>query len=349
MTATGARAGTVPGTTGPRTVLVTGAAGVIGRAVARELRDHHVIGMVHAESDVPEADEVIHADLGRPFLGLPEEQWHELAERVDAIVHSGALTDWGQPRERYQEVNIDGTARVVELARRAGAPVHLVSTCFVHAIERAALDRLGPTNVVAPYIWSKLESERLLERSDVPHSVFRPTNLVGDSRTGASSRPQIVQLMSDWFCRGKAPYFPAHPGNLVDVVPLDVTAIAIARAVETGATGGPYWVTTGADAMTVEQAQDILLEHARGSGRMISPVPVVDPSLPLPVPLADIPATSRAFIKVLIDVSEVTSACGGVLPSSGAELRDRFGVPEVSDRDALRLSLKYWAAQRAGG
>jgi nucleoside-diphosphate-sugar epimerase len=330
----------------PETVLLTGASGVIGRAVAAELRHHHVIGLVHTDANVPEADEVIRADLSQPLLGLGKQLWHELAERVDVVVHSAALTVWGQPRERYQKINIDGTARVAELARRARAPVHLLSTCFVRAIELSALDRLGPANVVAPYIWSKLEAERLLSRSGVPYSVFRPTNLVGDSRTGASGRPQIVQLMSDWFCRGKAPYFPVHPGNLVDIVTLDVTAIAVARAVETGATGGPYWITTGPDAMTVEQTQEILLDHARESGREIQPVPIVDPSGPLPVPLEKISAMSRTFLKVLIDVSEVTSACGGVLPTSAAELRERFGVPVVDDRDAFRLSLRYWARQR---
>jgi nucleoside-diphosphate-sugar epimerase len=330
-----------------KTVLLTGASGVIGRAVAEELRDHHVIGFAHADSDIPEVDETVTADLSRPRFGLPEDRWHELAERVDVIVHSGALTAWGQPRAHYQEINIDGTRRVVELAKRAQAPVHQISTCFVHAIERDALDRLGPTNVVAPYIWSKLEAERLLAESGVPYSISRPTNLVGDSRTGASSRPQIVQLMSDWYCRGKAPYFPAHPGNLVDVVSLDVTAIAVARAVETGLTGGPIWITSGAQAMTVEEAQDILREHARTQGREIDRVPVVDPSGPLPVPLQDVPPMSRTFLKVLIDVSEVTSACGGVLPSSLPELRDRLGVPAANDRDAFRLSLKYWAEQRA--
>lgn len=329
------------------TVLLTGASGVIGRAVAEELRDCHVIGLAHSELNIPEVDEVLRADLSQPLLGLPLPIWNDLAGRVDTVIHSGALTVWGQPYERYQEINVAGTRRVVEFACRALAPLHLISTCFVRTLELGTQDALSPGNVVAPYIRSKLEAERLVADSGLPFSVFRPTNLVGDSRTGASSRPQIVQLMSDWFCRGKAPYFPAHPGNLVDVVSLDVTAIAVARAVETGATGGPYWITSGADAMTVSQAQAILLDHARESGREIEAVPVVDPRQPLPIPLDDIPAMSRAFVKVLIDVSEVTSACGGVLPSSLGELRDRFGVPEVNDRDAFRLSLKYWAEQRA--
>lgn len=329
------------------TVLLTGASGVIGRAVAEELRDCHVIGLAHSELNIPEVDEVLRADLSQPLLGVPLPIWNDLAGRVDTVIHSGALTVWGQPYERYQEINVAGTRRVVEFACRARAPLHLISTCFVRTLELGTQDALSPGNVVEPYIRSKLEAERLVADSGLPFSVFRPTNLVGDSRTGASSRPQIVQLMSDWFCRGKAPYFPAHPGNLVDVVSLDVTAIAVARAVEAGATGGPYWITSGADAMTVSQAQAILLDHARESGREIEAVPVVDPRQPLPIPLDDIPAMSRAFVKVLIDVSEVTSACGGVLPSSLGELRDRFGVPEVNDRDAFRLSLKYWAEQRA--
>jgi nucleoside-diphosphate-sugar epimerase len=332
-----------------RTVLLTGASGVIGRAVAEELGDDHVIGLVHTDAAVSSVDEVVPVDLSRPMLGLSGAHWRELADRVDVIIHSAALTVWGQPRERYQAINIDGAARVIELAGLAGAPVHLVSTCFVHAIEREAMDKLGPDNVVAPYIWSKLEAERLLVKSGVPHSIYRPTNLVGDSRTGASSRPQIVQLMSDWFCRGKAPYFPAHPGNLVDVVPLDVTALAIARAVQADDLGRLYWITYGSDAMTVEQAQEILLEHAREAGREIDPVSIVDPTATLPVPLGEIPATSRTFLKVLIDVSEVTHACGGVLPTSMPELRDRLGVPDVSDRDTYRRSLRYWAGQRVTG
>jgi nucleoside-diphosphate-sugar epimerase len=335
-------------TAGKRTILLTGASGVIGRAVARELSRHTVIGLAHSDTDVPECAEVHRSDLSAPRLGLSERDWNSIAERIDVVIHSGALTEWGRPRQRYQAINIDGTQRVIDLAARAEVPVHLVSTCFVHAIERDALHLLGADNVVAPYIWSKLEVERLVAASGLPHSIYRPTNLVGDSRTGMSSRPQIVQFMSDWFCRGKAPFFPAHQGNLVDIVPLDVAAQAIARAVEADDLGSLYWITRGADALTVDQAQDVLVEHAHERGRRIGRVPVVDPSGPLPVSLDQVPATSRAFLKVLIDVSEVTHACGGVLPTSWPQLRSTYALPEVSDADAYRLSLRYWSQQRGG-
>ena len=326
-----------------RTVVMTGAPGVIGRAVIDELRDHRVIGLVNTDADLPAADRVVKSDLSQPRLGLSEQDWQALADETDVIVHSGALTVWGQPRERYEAINIEGTRTVLELARLSGAPVHLVSTCFVHAIELGRLNELSSDNVVAPYIWSKLEAEKLVEQSGLAFSIFRPTNLVGDSRTGASSRPQIVQLMSDWMCRGKAPFFPAHPGNLVDVVPLDVTAIAIARAVETGDFDpAPQWLTYGGGAMTIDDAQNILLAHARNLGRELERIPIADPRRELPVPLESVPAMSRTFLKVLIHVSEVTAASGGVLPTPLPELWSK-GVPAVSDRDGYRLSLTYWS------
>jgi nucleoside-diphosphate-sugar epimerase len=331
----------------PRTVLLTGASGVVGRALVEWLGDVRVIGLVHTDDELPCVDEVLRCDVRERRLGLSPARWDTLAREVDAVVHSAALTRWGQPYERYEAVNVEGTARVAELAARAGAPVHFLGTSFVRALERGLVDELAADNVVKPYIRSKLAAERVLADSGVPHSIFRPTNLVGDSRTGASSRPQIVQRMSSWIARGKAPFFPVHPGNLVDVAPVDVLAAAVAGAVAEGATGGPWWVTFGPQAMTSEQALDLLLAHARTLGRDVRPAPIVDPRDPLPVALDEIPATSRAFMRVLLDVSEVTHACGGVMPTSLPELEARFGVPSVSSGDAYRLSLEYWAADRA--
>jgi nucleoside-diphosphate-sugar epimerase len=328
-----------------RTILLTGASGVVGRAVAQELRGR-VIGLVHGSPYVPEADELIVGDLSAPRMGLDEARWNALAGEVDAIVHSGALTEWGLPFKRYEATNIEGTSRVIELARAADASVHLISTIFVLALLDSP-EALRAGNVVRNYIRSKLESERLLQESGVPHTIFRPTNLVGDSRTGASIRPQIVQALSDFICRGKAPYFPSHPGNLIDVAPLDALSIPVARAAESEDLEGIFSVSYGAEAMSVADALGVLEAHAREHGREIAQAAVVDPRKPLPVALEEIRGTLRPFVSVGIDVSEVTHASGGVLPSSLSELRERFGVPHVAAVDAFRRSLDYWAAQRA--
>jgi nucleoside-diphosphate-sugar epimerase len=329
-----------------KTVLLTGASGVVGRALASELRNRRVIGLVHGDCDVPEVDEVVRCDLSAPQLGLRAEEWQRLAAEADEIVHSGALTVWGQPDERYRAINVEGTRRVIELARRAQAPIYYMSTCFVHAIERGGLERLAPENVVKPYIRSKLEAEQLIVDGGVEYSIFRPTNLLGNSLTGASLRPQIVQALSDWILRDKAPYFPIHDGNLIDAVPLDLLTVAVARALEMGHLEKLVWVTSGPAALSAEESLDVLMAHAQELGRSLTRAPIVDPRGPLPVPLVQIPKTSRIFVKVLLDVSEVTHWCGGVLPSSRAELRARYDTTDVPDAEAYCRTLRYWSQDR---
>lgn len=326
-----------------RVILLTGASGVVGRAIADELAGEHVIGLVHSAATEVPVTETIRCDAEQPRLSLPARVWQRLAAQIDVIIHCAALTEWDQPADRHRATNVGGMGAVIELAQVAGAPIHLLSTAFVRALELGREAELSADNVVRAYITTKLEAERLLLDSDVPNTIYRPTNLVGDSRTGASSRPQIVQHLSAWICRGKAPFIPTHPGNLIDIAPLDVCAITVANAVRADDLGGLYWIAYGEDGMTVQETVDIAVEHARSRGRKIASPPIADLRQPLPIALECIPPISRRFVKVMIDVSEVTHASGGVLPSSLPELWRRLHVPIPSDRDAFRRSLDHWA------
>jgi nucleoside-diphosphate-sugar epimerase len=327
-----------------RTVLLTGASGVVGQALLRALAHHRVIGMVRRSG--ANGHETVVGDLALPRLGLSAEKYDQVAAETDVIVHSGALTTWGLTDEQYEAVNVAGTRHVLELAKQAGAPIHFISTCFVYALDPDAPIALRDENIVRPYVASKLRAEELLRDSGHPVTIYRPTNLVGDSRTGASSEPQIVQTMSDWICRGRAPYIPSHPGNLIDVVPQDVLTDLVRRALDADDLGADYWVTYGPAAMTIDEALEICVDHARQRGRSISAPRVVDPTQPLPVPLDAVSPLSRSFVSVLLDVSETVAACGGILPTSMAEVQARHGVEPASDRDAFRRSLRYWAQAR---
>ena len=198
--------------------------------------------------------------------------------------------------------------------------------------------------MTAPYVRSKRAAELLLAGSGVPHVIYRPTNLIGDSRTGETVRGQIVQLMSDWICRGRATLFPAHPGNLVDIVPQDLLSRAVVQAILDGDTAGEWWVTYGPEAMGVEDAIEVCMRHAAKHGRTVRPPRIVHPDDLDPAELDALAPMSRAYTEVLIDVSEITAASGAVLPTSMPELRDRYGVPKVVDTEAYHRSLDYWAA-----
>jgi hypothetical protein len=147
--------------------------------------------------------------------------------------------------------------------------------------------------------------------------------------------------VSDLVCRGKTPIFPARPDDRLDVVPQDVLAKAIVHAVAHGQTGGEYWVTRGARAMTVQTAIDVLMAHAVITHRRIPRPRLVSPKEITAAEIALLPPMTRRLIRILSDVWEVMQACGGVLPSSMALLTKRFGLTStVSDVEAYRRTLR---------
>src|SRR5207244_4610957 len=55
-------------------------------------------------------------DLGDPRLGLDDAHYAELVERVDTIVHNGAVVNFTPPYASLRTVNVRGTQDVLRLA-----------------------------------------------------------------------------------------------------------------------------------------------------------------------------------------------------------------------------------------
>ncbi|MGK5637854.1 SDR family oxidoreductase [Streptomyces sp. URMC 126] len=333
--------------TAPRTALLTGATGVVGRSLLREPGTVRLLPAARTAA-VPDATEpVVPCDVTRERFGLDPDAYAELAARVDVVIHSAGLTEWGLPAERYEPVNVDGTRRVIEFAREAGAAVHFMSTAFVAALADTAPVPLRAENVCRNYIASKLAAEELLRSSGVPHAIYRPTNLIGDSVTGWTSQPQIVQQMSDWLGRGRAPFLPVHPGIRMDFVPQDLLSRAVLRAVERGDDAGEWWVTLGPEAMDVETCVGVVVKQAAERGRELTVPPMRDADALAPDAFSGQPPMTRSYLSVLRDVSEVTRCSGGVLPTSMPVLRERYGLPRLDDTAAYAATLAYAARHLA--
>lgn len=331
-----------------RTVLVTGASGVIGAALLPELvEDFHVAGFVHSGTLETAGAETVRGDLTQPKLGLGDHEYRELAARTDVIVHSAGLVDWGAQPERYAAINVGGTERLLEFVALAGCPVHHVSTAFVQSLSEAAPVPLGPSNLIYHYVTSKIESDRLFADSGVPHSVYRPSNLLGDSRTGRIRRNQFVQQMAVDVCRGRYPFLPARPAARMDMSPQDVCARSIAAAVETNDLGSEYWLTYGPDALTVPDAIRLCLDFAERIGRPVRGPNLVDPDDEegIEAELSQLPGPARSVYPRLLELSDAMSA-GGVFPTSLPELEERYSVPVPELGAAFVRGLEFWATKR---
>lgn len=329
-----------------KTTVLTGASGVVGRALLPELAPRPVIALVHRDS----VDHVqsVRCDVAQDRLGLTHDAYRKLAHDADVIIHAAGETDWAAPRERFAQINVRGTENVIQLARDAVAPLYHISTSFIRALRADADLRLPDDNLIVNYVRSKIEGEHMLAESGVPHTVFRPTNLIGDSRTGEIARTQMVQLVSEFICRGKVPIFPARPGSLVDVVPQDLLSRAVVAVLDAEELGTEYWVTAGTGAFTVPETVNACVQFMERIGQPIHPPRVIDPEdadLDSPEFRQRLSPMARAFFGRLRDISDGMTACGP-FPTSLEELASRHSVEHGSFNDAYMRGLERWAEEK---
>ena len=175
-------------------VLVTGAAGFIGRWVVGELlaRGHTVLPIDSlVAGDVTNLDEF----AGQPGL-LPFEQGdvrdaaacRRWTGSVDAVAHLAAsisVQDSIDDPATTFENDVVGTFQILEGARASGARVLFMSTCMVYdrASSPAGISETDPTKPASPYAASKLAGEALTlsywHAYGLPTTVVRPFNTYG--------------------------------------------------------------------------------------------------------------------------------------------------------------------------
>ncbi|KAK1991925.1 AMP-binding enzyme [Colletotrichum falcatum] len=185
---------------GSTVVVLTGATGLLGKALLRSLVPDERISAIHCIS-VRKADHlepfrdsgkvVVHeGDLTLPRLGLSTDEAHSIFSTADVIIHNGADVSHLKSYRTIKSANLGSTQELVKLTLESGRPIHFhfVSTAGVSLY--SGLDAFGevssapfppPTDNSDGYTASKWASERFLERvhglTDLPVWVHRPSNI----------------------------------------------------------------------------------------------------------------------------------------------------------------------------
>lgn len=193
-----------------RTVLVTGASGMLGSAVATALRDRG--DTVRAFQRRPAGIEGVEDVTGS--LASPEDV-RRATRGADAVIHLAAKVSISGPEEEYRTINIGGTENIVEAMRaHGGGQLVNVSTPSVAHLGRAIVGAdatpADPQRARGPYARTKAAAELLAMGADGhdgmavtsvrPHVVWGPgdTQLVGRivARAAAGRLPLLDEGMA---------------------------------------------------------------------------------------------------------------------------------------------------------
>jgi nucleoside-diphosphate-sugar epimerase len=330
------------------TVLLTGASGVVGRALLRRLRDFDIVCLVHRSPVSGPNVTTVRGDISKPMFGLGEQAYLELAARVDAVIHCAAVTQFNRTDGSLEATNIAGTERAAAFAAAANAPLYHVSTAFVDTT--ADGDR-GRTAI--GYAASKSAAEEVVRSSGVPHVIFRPSIVIGDSDTGEIAAFQGLHQVAAGMFAGIVPIIPFDPAWPIDFVPADVVADAIACVVEDRVSQGEFWITAGERALRLDEAVAVAVEVGRGLGVSVDVPRFVPPEmfdrLIGPVFLDALPGRIRRNVLRMLEFFTTYLQSGQTKPTSLDQLVALGARPVPDQRESLRNSLLYWAARSGYG
>jgi len=224
-------------------VLVTGANGLLGSNVVRELtaEGHHVRIFVRPEANLAGLQGVkcdpFHGDL------LNEQDMIAASEGFDVIIHAAANTSqWPTDIKFYEAVNIRGTKNVIAAVKKnnIGKFIHVSTantfgygTKLHPGTEKSefAFQKLRSGYITSKYIAQQLVLDEY-EKHDLPVVVVNPTFMIGPYDAKPSSGKIIKMGL-----RTKLQVFPPGGKNFIHVRD---AAIGVCNAIKYGQPGECY-------------------------------------------------------------------------------------------------------------
>jgi long-chain acyl-CoA synthetase len=263
-----------------RSILITGATGLLGRAVLARLlaadprlRAYVLVRGARAVSPSPvprspsPAIIPVCGDLCADGLGIAPDERAAIRRDVTAIVHLAANTTFSTPLDRARAVNTVGTQRVLELANDCANPVHVahVSTAFVAGrrtgVIAETLDE-STAGFVNAYEQSKYEAEKLVQAQAASWVILRSSTVLCDDAVGRVTQLNAVHRALRLLHDGLVAMMPGVAGSTVDAVTTSFVADAIARlALRDDASGQVVHLCAGDGALPLDELLDITYER----------------------------------------------------------------------------------------
>ncbi|RKQ36595.1 NAD-dependent epimerase/dehydratase family protein [Kocuria tytonis] len=304
-----------------RTVLVTGASGMLGGDVARVLLARGWRVRVFQRGHAPVAErEGVDEVLGS--VTDPEDVARAL-DGVDDVVHLAAKVSFTGAWEEFVRVNVTGTRVLLCQAQNAGVKnvVFVSSPSVAHtgvSIEGAGAEPADPGKARGNYARSKAAAELLAlsmdGQRDLKVAAVRPHIVWGPGDT------QLVERVADRAAAGRMPNLD-HGAAMIDTTYIDNASEGIVRALERiDVVHGRALVLTNGEPRPVGE---LIARMCRATGSE--------------APTRSIPGGLARLAGKVIET---------VWPHLPAKLRTGDGEPPMTEFLAEQLSTAHWFDQR---
>ncbi len=287
-------------------LFVTGANGFVGERIIREIlrcSDAHVTALVRPKgSQSPHQRlglgegvsasrvDVVEGEITAPELGLNARVRDRLRESVDEVWHLAAITDFSKDiRDQLIEVNVEGTRNAIGFAQglRSLRSFNHVSTAYVSGA-RAYPDRVAEEveaelrEYKNPYEESKHRAERIVAQSGLPHFVFRPSVIFGETYSGRGDgktvygvaqlfrlAKQLAERESNGNLNSDQPNGNGHGGPVfrvraraeatLNIIPVDWVVDEMLRIRAGSAPAGNVFHITHPRPITIREMHDVIM------------------------------------------------------------------------------------------
>ena len=182
---------------------------------------------------------VVGGDIRKPRLGISGRTHTKLKKQIAEVWHLAAIYDLTVPQSLAYGVNVDGTENVLDICETFEnlRRLQYISTCYVSGTRtgRVFENELDcgqdfKNHYEATKHWAEVKVQR--RWGSIPSTIFRPSIVVGDSKTGETVKGDGPYVVMNLLSRLPRLLPMAHLGQStapVNLVPVDFLVEAMVR------------------------------------------------------------------------------------------------------------------------
>jgi thioester reductase-like protein len=224
---------------------------------------------------------IVEGDITQPQLGIPNGDLETIQFETTDVFHLAAAYDLGVSKDQAFKVNLQGTKNVNDLVSSVKnlRRYNYVSTCYVAGKRKGVIleselehkDGFRNYYEETKYL-AELEVERL--KNMVPLTIYRPSVVVGDSRTGETAKYDGIYYLIHYL--RKAPWLLRllNVGNKeveLNLVPVDFVVEGIAQLARDGAAMGKTIALADPDPLATADLFDAIAVEMTGRRSEFAP------------------------------------------------------------------------------